>query len=273
MARTRSIKPEFYSDTLLADLSITCRYFYIGLFCQLDRQGVTVDDAKLLKREVFPYDDSVTVDAVRNLVDELVNSGRLRKFSHHGRAYLFCPTFKKHQHFHKEEKARYDIPTELLSAPCEHGVSTVSEQFNANAKPPVICNLESVICNPQNEETGDNTKTHSLAEPSASARASAGNNPLLEGTATKEILDRVKRDVQDSWVSLYPDPAWIKSEIGKAWVWCKSNPKRAPRAAWARFLSQWLSRGWEDYRKRPNGLNPPMPALNLVPIDPGSVYE
>lgn len=131
MARIRYIKPEFYSDTKLSDLSIVARYFYIGLFCQLDLNGICEDDPKLLKREIFPYDDEITSAKVAQLINELVEKGRLKKLSYDGKDYLFCPKFSKHQNFHKGEKGKHAIPFELLDmtvkipAPVQHGASTV----------------------------------------------------------------------------------------------------------------------------------------------------
>lgn len=51
------------------------------------------------------------------------------------------------------------------------------------------------------------------------------------------------------WFKLYQDVAWIEREIQKAEAWCVANPRRAPKKDFARFVNNWLSRGWEDRRK------------------------
>lgn len=125
MARIRYIKPEFYSDTKLSEVSILGRYLYAGLFCQLDKQGITIDDSKFLKREIFPYDEDITIKKIDSLLDELVHNGRLSRFEYGGKKYLYCPTLKKHQKFHKDEKPKYCIPDKILSAPSQQGASTL----------------------------------------------------------------------------------------------------------------------------------------------------
>ena len=114
MRRIRSITPDFFADTLLAEVSPLARLFYIGLFCQLDRQGVALNDAKLLKREIFPYDESITLGHIQSYLEELSNKGRLYRFGYREKAYLFCPTFLIHQNFSPAEEIRYPIPREIL---------------------------------------------------------------------------------------------------------------------------------------------------------------
>ncbi len=126
MSRIRYIKPDFYSDTKLSGASVLARYLYIGLFCDFDMDGVTLDDAKLIKRSIFPYDDDIPCKRVDTLLGELILLKRLYRFVHDGEKYLFCPTFKKHQKFHIHEKSKYSIPLEVLEkARYQQGASTV----------------------------------------------------------------------------------------------------------------------------------------------------
>lgn len=64
----------------------------------------------------------------------------------------------------------------------------------------------------------------------------------------KTLLCAVPAEMQESWIAAYPDPAWIKQEINKAAAWISANPKKAPKKFPA-FMSNWLSRGWEQFRK------------------------
>lgn len=73
--------------------------------------------------------------------------------------------------------------------------------------------------------------------------------PELLTESTQEILERTKPEAQKAWLGIYTDHSWIKLELAKAWAWCKSNPSKAPKSDWTRFVNGWLSRGWDNYRK------------------------
>lgn len=64
----------------------------------------------------------------------------------------------------------------------------------------------------------------------------------------KKILQDVPESTQERWIKVYPDIAWIKTEILKAITWIELNPKKAPKK-FGRFMGNWLSRGWEKHRK------------------------
>lgn len=59
----------------------------------------------------------------------------------------------------------------------------------------------------------------------------------------------ISQKLFDSWLQTYQDQAWINLEIKKAHAWIHANPRKAPKTDFARFLNNWLSRGWENYRK------------------------
>jgi hypothetical protein len=107
VARIRYIKPGFFADTTLSDLPLEVRYFYIGLFCQFDRIGLTPDDPKFLKREIYPYDDSIKISDVEEIINQLIAAKRLMRLTIYGSPFLFCPTLVKHQKFHRDERPRY----------------------------------------------------------------------------------------------------------------------------------------------------------------------
>lgn len=95
MARIRSVKPEFWTDGTMVELSIPARLFYIGTwnFALCDR-GHLPDDPRGLKLKILPADD---VDAVV-LLNELLAAGRIvRRYSSDGRSYLFIPRLGEHQ--------------------------------------------------------------------------------------------------------------------------------------------------------------------------------
>lgn len=124
MARIRSIKPEFWTDSRIVALSPLARLFYIGMwnFAVCD-MGHVKDDPDALRLQILPTDD---VDG-RDLVDELLKSGRcVRLTLPDGRSYLHIPRFTDHQNlsFHWSPRC----------AACKHesGKSSNDDQHRAD---------------------------------------------------------------------------------------------------------------------------------------------
>jgi hypothetical protein len=119
------------------------------------------------------------------------------------------------------------------------GMDTIKAKEKAKAK--VITssfslkesNTELVNTNPPTEKT---KPTGPLQEFSANSLAAA-------------LLQDVTHEAQKAWVDLYQDRAWIAFELSKAATWLTVNPDKAPKSRTGRFLTNWLSRGWEAHRK------------------------
>lgn len=94
MARIRTIKPEFWTDSTVVALPIETRLFYIGMwnFAQCDA-GHLPDDPGALKLKIFPADP---VDPVA-LVQQLVDAGRIARLVVEGRPFLHIQRFADHQ--------------------------------------------------------------------------------------------------------------------------------------------------------------------------------
>ena len=62
-------------------------------------------------------------------------------------------------------------------------------------------------------------------------------------------LTSVKQETQHLWISTYKNEAWICHELKKAQAWIVENPHKAPKRRIGQFFSNWLARGFEQYRK------------------------
>jgi len=118
MARLRTIKPELYTNDLLASCSIHARYLFPGLWCHADRRGILEDRPLRIKANIFPLDD-VDVDA---LLAELAARGFIRRYEVDGVRCIQIPKFLKHQNPHVHEKPN-DLPE-----PPSYG-ETIREQY------------------------------------------------------------------------------------------------------------------------------------------------
>ena len=106
MARIRTIKPEFWTDGDVMDLSPYARLLFIGSwnFAMCDF-GHLQDDPRRLKMQVLPADD---VDGAE-LVDEIVTKGRMVRIEADGRTFLLIKRFTDHQKTEKRWTPRCPV--------------------------------------------------------------------------------------------------------------------------------------------------------------------
>jgi hypothetical protein len=100
MARSRNIKPAFFQNEYLADLSPHARLLFVGLWCLADREGRLEDRPKKIKGELFPYED-VDTDGMLNL---LKTAGFINRYEVDGIKCIQVVNFIKHQNPHKYEQ-------------------------------------------------------------------------------------------------------------------------------------------------------------------------
>lgn len=95
MARMRTVKPEFWTDSLMVQLSPYARLLYIGMWnFALCDEGHLEDDPVRLKLQILPMDNV----EIGSLLDELFDLNRLVRIqSKDGKTYLHIPTMKSQQ--------------------------------------------------------------------------------------------------------------------------------------------------------------------------------
>ena len=131
MPRIRNIKPEFFDDPDIGDLSLQARLLFIGLCVQADREGRLIDDPRRLKIRLLPFDD-VDVDG---LLSELSGKAMIVRYQDSvGTNLIWVRQFSKHQRPHMKENAsvlepftinRKEVsagPIKVVSSPPDPGV-------------------------------------------------------------------------------------------------------------------------------------------------------
>lgn len=115
MARIRYIKPGFFQDEELCELSPWHRLCYAGLWGQADKAGRMAYRPRYLQVQIFPYDRDVEIVP---LIDDLVKNGFMLKYTVGARTYLAVQpeAWKKHQ------RPRKDEPESELPPPPATGV-------------------------------------------------------------------------------------------------------------------------------------------------------
>ena len=129
MARSRNIKPGFFQNEDLGELSPLTRLAFIGLWGYADFRGCIEYRPKRLKAQILPYDECDFEEIVNNLD----KSGFIRKYSVQEKQYIKVVNFTKHQNPHKNEEDKgSDIPdiTKSDSQDTDSKVLTINRDKN-----------------------------------------------------------------------------------------------------------------------------------------------
>jgi hypothetical protein len=147
MARARNIKPGFFKNEELVELSFAVRLLFVGLWTIADRAGRLEDKPKKVKMELFPA-DNLDINA---MLDELDTAGFIKRYAVGEARYIQILAFSKHQNPHKDEKVS------TIPAPCEPGASTVQppKADGGNPADSLLLNPDPLNLNPDCPASGE----------------------------------------------------------------------------------------------------------------------
>lgn len=111
MARIRTIKPEFFTSESVLSVSPLARLFFIGLWCEADREGRLKWKPKTLKFRYLPA-DNVDID---QLASELEENDMIKVYSVSDVDYCEVTGFTTHQVVNNRERAS-EFPSRLCDA-------------------------------------------------------------------------------------------------------------------------------------------------------------
>lgn len=103
MARIRTIKPDFWTDEKVVELSAFARLLFLGLLNFVDDEGRGEFRPKSLKMKILPA-DNIDIDP---LFEELIQSGMLLAYSFEGNDYFQIKNFGKHQKIDKRRGSKF----------------------------------------------------------------------------------------------------------------------------------------------------------------------
>mgnify|MGYP001379565114 CR=1 FL=1 len=109
MPRKRMIDPEFWNDEEIGGWSVEARLFYIGLWNFADDEGRLRAHPKLLKSQIFPYDEKINIEKLKREV-----SKKVLWYQVDGQEYGFIKNFLKHQVINRPTKSRIPAPDKQL---------------------------------------------------------------------------------------------------------------------------------------------------------------
>jgi len=127
MARTRSIKPEFWSDEKIAKLSLQARLLFIGMWSTCDDAGRTKGHPLWLKSQIFPYDE-ITSKQMMAWIAELTELKRITPYTVNGETYYEISNFLKHQKIQHPSPAVNPEPINITHEPFMNDSRITHEQ-------------------------------------------------------------------------------------------------------------------------------------------------
>lgn len=110
MPRIRSLKPSFFTDADLAELSPLHRLAFQGLWCHADKSGRLEDKPRELRVQILPYDQCDFEAILADLAKPKGSGpGFIRRYEAGGRRYISVTHFEDHQNPHPKE-GKSEIP-------------------------------------------------------------------------------------------------------------------------------------------------------------------
>ncbi|WP_354643937.1 hypothetical protein [Kitasatospora camelliae] len=139
MARIRSIKPDFFTSLTVADLPLSARLTFIGLWCYVDDNGVGIDEARLIRASVWPLDESPDIlQRTREDLRRLQEALLVTRYTVSGRPFLAIRSWSEHQKISHPGKPRFPGPDQADSptdTPPEQGKRNPPETFPSPPEP------------------------------------------------------------------------------------------------------------------------------------------
>lgn len=105
MGRTRQLKPTFFKDEDMSQVSAYARLCFQGLWTLADKRGRLEDRPLFIKSEIFPY-ETVNID---EMLSELSSARQysggtfITRYAAEGKKYIQINNFEKHQNCHPKE--------------------------------------------------------------------------------------------------------------------------------------------------------------------------
>ena len=233
MARTRSLKPQFFKNDLLAECQPLARLLFSGLWCMADAEGRLEYRPLRVKAEVLPYDHC----DVDQLVDELEQRGFVRRYTVDDVTILVIPKFLDHQRPHPKEPTE-SFPTEenaTAGNKFDRAVNKSGTAGNKFVRAVYDCASYPSPFNPSPSNPSVMEPDKSAALPKRQPQKDSISWDSFEGWQGITDTDR------DAWLIAYPAAA-LTTELAKAGEWLKSNPTKSKKSNWRKFLTGWLTR-------------------------------
>jgi len=125
------IQPEFWSDEIINECSVSARLLFIATWNFADDEGNLPRSSKQIKAQAFPYD---SIDC-EPLIIEMIAHGLLIEYSVSDKMYLHIKNFKKHQLINRPSKPHCPLYEDSLRTHSKVSKEVSKEVIESNSKP------------------------------------------------------------------------------------------------------------------------------------------
>lgn len=141
MPRIRNIKPQFWIDENLGQISREARLLYIGLWNLSDDTGVFEWRPERIRVQLFPYDADVNSSTIEQWLKLLQDTGDIIAFTYNNNQYGYIKSFKEHQVINKPSKYTFaPIPEHIIQEDYSSSVVVVDEDYSSTTTPVTVGN-------------------------------------------------------------------------------------------------------------------------------------
>ncbi|MFD6180109.1 hypothetical protein [Streptomyces goshikiensis] len=114
MARIRSIKPEFFTSLTIAELPLSARLTFIGLWTYVDDNGVGPADARLIRAAIWPLEEAPDIlQRTREDLQRLHAARLIALYEDSGRPLVAVAGWFEHQKVSHPRKNRFLRPEDI----------------------------------------------------------------------------------------------------------------------------------------------------------------
>jgi len=113
MAKIRTIRPEFWTDEKVVELSYAARLVFIGLWNLADDFGLMEYSPKRIKMQILPADSA----EIEGIMAEISGQGLVTLYNAANKGFLAINNFTKHQKIDKRTATKFPPPPDLSEAP------------------------------------------------------------------------------------------------------------------------------------------------------------
>ena len=110
MARIRTVKPTFWGDDKVAQLSREARLLFLGLISMADDEGRFLASHQAIAGFVFPNDLDITAKKLAMWLDELTSLGMVQIYNGGRGRYGAIPKWRTHQRINRAQSSSLPEP-------------------------------------------------------------------------------------------------------------------------------------------------------------------
>lgn len=107
MGRIRTIKPSIFSSETVCAWPIPVRWTFAGLFTYMDDEGRARDETRLIKAELYPLDDSMTIKKLDQHLATIKAGGPLCYYKVAGQRLMHITSWKEHQRINRPTVSKF----------------------------------------------------------------------------------------------------------------------------------------------------------------------